>query len=107
MVAAGNIPKPSFWTFCFYKQLKLFSENCVYRDDDAVITKSDKGYAGILWNIDGDDAVRELAFSLDNGEYTLITKTVDETCCNPLKVWHDMGEPAYPSKDILLFRVLL
>ena len=99
MVAAGNIPKPSFWTFCFYKQLKLFSENCVYRDDDAVITKSDKGYAGILWNIDGDDAVRELAFSLDNGEYTLITKTVDETCCNPLKVWHDMGEPAYPSKD--------
>ena len=34
-----------------------------------------------------------------DGEYTLITKTVDESCCNPLKVWHDMGEPAYPSKE--------
>ena len=25
---------------------------------------------------------------------TLLTKTVDEECCNPLKVWHDLGEPA-------------
>ena len=99
MVAAGNIPKPSFWTFYFYKQLKLFGENCVYRDDDAVVVKNDKGYAGILWNIDGDDTDVQLSFELPEGEYTLITKTVDEECCNPLKVWHDMGEPAYPSKD--------
>ncbi|MBP1585734.1 MAG: xylan 1,4-beta-xylosidase, partial [Lachnospiraceae bacterium] len=98
MVAAGNIPKPSFWTFYFYKQLKLFGENCVYRDDDAVIVKSDKGYAGILWNIDGDDTTSELSLELSDGEYTLMTRTVDEVCCNPLKVWHDMGEPAYPSK---------
>ena len=27
------------------------------------------------------------------------TKTVDETCCNPLKLWHDLGEPAYPTKE--------
>ena len=99
MVAAGNIPKPSFWTFYFYKQLKLFGENCVYRDDDVVVVKNDKGYAGILWNIDGDDTDVQLSFELPEGEYTLITKTVDEECCNPLKVWHDMGEPAYPSKD--------
>ncbi|MBR3574717.1 MAG: xylan 1,4-beta-xylosidase [Lachnospiraceae bacterium] len=99
MVAAGNIPKPSFWTFYFYKQLKLFGDNCVYRDDDAVVVKNDKGYAGILWNIDGDDTDVQLSFELPEGEYTLITKTVDEECCNPLKVWHDMGEPAYPSKD--------
>ena len=99
MVAAGNIPKPSFWTFYFYKQLKLFGDNCVYRDDDAVVVKNDKGYAGIIWNIDGDDTDVQLSFELPEGEYTLITKTVDEECCNPLKVWHDMGEPAYPSKD--------
>ena len=26
-------------------------------------------------------------------------KTVDEKCCNPLKLWHDMGEPAYPTEE--------
>ncbi|WP_026516550.1 GH39 family glycosyl hydrolase [Butyrivibrio sp. MC2021] len=98
MVAAGNIPKPTFWTFYFFKQLKLFGQQCVYRDDNAVIVKGDKGYAGILWNIDEEDRVKELSFDLD-GEYTLVTKTVDETNCNPLKLWHDLGEPAYPTKD--------
>ena len=33
--------------------------------------------------------------SADADQYTLITKTVDEECCNPLKVWHDLGEPQY------------
>ena len=98
MVAAGNIPKPTFWTFYFFKQLKLFGENCVYRDDNAVIVKGDKGYAGILWNIDEEDQVKEISFDLKK-EYTLITKTVDETSCNPLKLWHDLGEPAYPTKE--------
>ncbi len=99
MVAAGNIPKPTFWTFYFYKQLKLFGSSCVFRDDNAVIVKKDDAYAGILWNIDEED--REVAFSLPvSGEdYTLIMKTVDEECCNPLKFWHDLGEPAYPTKE--------
>ena len=100
MVAAGNIPKPTFWTFYFYKQLKLFSTDCVYRDDNAVIVKGESGYAGILWNIDEEDQDRELSFELPSGEeFTLVTKTVDEECCNPLKLWHDIGEPAYPSQD--------
>ncbi len=99
MVAAGNIPKPSFWTFYFFKQLKLFGNTCVYRDDDAVIVKGEKGCAGILWNIDGEDAKRDIAFDLPGGEYTLVTRTVDELVCNPLKVWHDIGEPAYPDRN--------
>ena len=69
-----------------------------------MIVKSDKGYAGVLWNIDGDDRVKEISLDLKPAktkkkEYTLITKTVDETCCNPLKLWHDLGEPAYPTKE--------
>lgn len=28
------------------------------------------------------------------GEYSIIYSTVDEKCCNPYKVWHDMGEPS-------------
>lgn len=104
MVASGNIPKPTFWTFYFFKQLKLFSQKCVYRDDNAVIVKGDKGYAGILWNIDEGDKIKEILFNLkaennQENDYTLITKTVDETCCNPLKLWHDLGEPAYPTKE--------
>ena len=100
LVAAGNIPKPTFWTFYFFKKLKEFSSECVHRDDDSVIVKNDAGYAGVLWNIDKDDEEREYTFSLpEDGEYTLITKTVDETCCNPLKIWHDMGELAYPTAE--------
>lgn len=102
MVAAGNIPKPAFWTFSFYKQLKNAGSECVFRDKTSVIVKSDKGYAGILWNIQSDEYKREIELPTDifgAEEFTLITKTVDEECCNPLKIWHDMGEPAYPVKE--------
>ena len=108
MVAAGNIPKPTFWTFSFYKQLKSLEKKCVFRDKTSVIVKTEKGYAGILWNIDSDDYVRDITIPVGEmtGEseetgrsYTLITKTVDEDCCNPLKLWHDLGEPAYPDKE--------
>ncbi|MCR5670911.1 MAG: xylan 1,4-beta-xylosidase [Butyrivibrio sp.] len=100
MVAAGCIPKPVFWTFKFYKELKLFGKDCVYRDDNSVVAKSDKGFAGILWNIDEEDRNIELTVkAIEDGEYTLVTKTVDEVCCNPLKIWHDMGEPAYPTDE--------
>ena len=104
MVASGCIPKPTFWTFYFFKKLKLFGSKCVYRDDNAAVVKGERGYAGILWNIDDGDLIKEISFDLgaDNDrekEYTLITRTVDETCCNPLKVWHDLGEPAYPTPE--------
>jgi xylan 1,4-beta-xylosidase len=32
-------------------------------------------------------------------EYCIVVKTVDEKVCNPLKIWHDMGEPANPSRE--------
>ncbi len=98
LVAEGCIPKPTFWTFYFYKQLKLFGGECVYRDDHSVFVKRADGYAAVLWNIDEDDKTQEYILTgLDDCEYTLITKTVDEITCNPLKLWHDMGEPAYPT----------
>lgn len=97
LVASGCIPKPTFWTFAFFKALKEASDNCVFKDDSAVILKTAKGYSGVLWNIAGDEYDRVIDFADADGEYTLITKTVDEECCNPLKVWHDLGEPANPS----------
>lgn len=36
----------------------------------------------------------ELEISLPaDGEYSVVYHTVDENVCNPLKLWHDMGEP--------------
>ncbi len=98
LVAAGCIPKPTFHTFSFFKQLKLFGSRCVLRDKTAVIVKNSRGYAGVLWNIDSGDLVREFSFAAESGEYVLVTKTVDEETCNPLKLWHDLGEPANPSE---------
>ena len=99
LVAAGCIPKPTFWTFAFYKQLKNTGTRCVLKDDTAVIVKGADGCAGVLWNIGSEDIDRVFEFAAEDSEYTLITKTVDEDCCNPLKAWHDLGEPANPSKE--------
>ena len=100
LVANGLIPKPTFYTFKFFKELKNFGSRCVLKDKTGVIVKNGQGYAGVLWNIDGSEFTREISFAAEGGEYTLITKTVDEETCNPLKLWHDLGEPANPTEDI-------
>ena len=45
----------------------------------------------------------DLTLPLENRKEpnVLITELVDEEVCNPLKVWHEIGEPANPSKDEL------
>ena len=99
LVANGCIPKPSFWAFAFYKQLK---GECVFRSEDTIVVKDGK-YCGIAWNpcYNGKDGELKLTyrFPADKGEYCLITKTVDEDSCNPLKVWHDLGEPSSLSRE--------
>ena len=40
-----------------------------------------------------------LPASTKEKRYCLLTKTVDEECCNPLKVWHDLGEWAHPTAE--------
>lgn len=94
MIANGLIAKPTLWTFAFFNKLK---GEAVYRDDHAVIVKRDDGiYEGVLWNLcrEKREAV-EVTISLPAGEtMALLIQRVDEVCCNPLKAWHDMGEPA-------------
>ncbi|MDO4283793.1 MAG: glycosyl hydrolase [Eubacteriales bacterium] len=96
LVANGGIPKPTFWTFRFFKELQGV---CVHRSQEAVIVRRPDGsYRGVVWNatLDGTGRGRELVFRLPmEGEtYCLLTETVDEETCNPLKCWHDMGEPS-------------
>jgi xylan 1,4-beta-xylosidase len=38
-----------------------------------------------------------------DADAVLLTETVDEECCNPLKVWHEMGEPSSLTKAQLSF----
>lgn len=99
LVAAGCIPKPTFWTFAFFKKLKDKSLKCVFKNEDSVICQTKEGYAGIIWNKDKENFNTNIM--IPEGEYTLITKTVDEECCNPLKVWHDLGEPSNLTKEQL------
>lgn len=97
LVANGCIPKPTFWAFKFYKDLQ---GECVHKSEDMLLLRTrEGGYQGIAWNAERIRTGRELALSLAlpvrNGEeYTLITKTVDEQTCNPLRLWHDLGEPS-------------
>lgn len=99
LVADGCIPKPTFWTFAFYKKLQDSGGTCVWRDDSLVaLRKQDGSYVGVAWNPVESGAGEEkrivLSLAADEGAYSLLTETVDEETCNPLKVWHDLGEPA-------------
>lgn len=107
LVANGCIPKPTFWTFAFFKELGEME--CVYKDDSCVVVKGGDGsYHGICWNYTRSDECPDrktgFSFELDAGRYCLMKKTVDEDHANPLRIWHDMGEPSSLTdvqKDIL------
>jgi len=98
LLANGMIPKPTYWTYVFYKDL---FPTAVARNEHFVITKSaGGGLRGVAWNpVDGrGDLPLRLLLDVKNGPYLLLIKTVDEITCNPLKTWLDMGSPAYPTQ---------
>ncbi len=123
LVANGMIPKPTFWTFAFYKKLTVGYEKCVLKTPNLVVVKSVDGYKGIAWNVDTEFSGKKIDLNLEfpvlqadkkmkdnssggdsdekneNKPNVLVTMLVDEQVCNPLKVWHDIGEPANPSKE--------
>lgn len=99
LLADKSVRKPTFYSFKFFKDLV---GKCVHRDDNSVICIDDEGtYRGVLFNSRIDRTGEKLNLQIAipskvSAKYTLITKTVDEKTCNPLKVWHDLGEPANP-----------
>lgn len=103
MIANGLIAKPTLWTFAFFNNLR---GECAYRDEHAVIMrKADGSYEGVAWNI-CKEACEQVAVEVAlpvKGKCVLATETVDETVCNPLKAWHDMGEPASLTETQLRF----
>ncbi len=105
LVANDCIPKPTFWTFVFYKKLKEQPGRCIYRDDTMLVMRMEDGsFRGIAWNMTEKRSGKDLLLRLElpaGEEGCLVVQTVDEVCCNPLKVWHDLGEPAYPDSQQL------
>lgn len=105
LLANGGIPKPTYWTFKFFKDLQADEESCVYRDKNIVIVKTKSGsYKGIAWNLTIETKEDKMDFEVvlpavhkGQGRMCLLTKSVDEECCNPLKVWHDLGEWTHPT----------
>lgn len=104
LVANGCIPKPTFWTFQFFKQLQ---GECVLHTKEAVIVRrKDGSYRGIAWNLHR-NKTKQLLLNIELPEkkggqlYILLTKTVDKNTCNPLKIWHDLGEPSSLTKEQL------
>ena len=104
LMANRSIHKPTYWTFVFYKKLK--DGVCVERNGDMYVAKrADGSYHGIVWHktMSGENGGTtkdiSLTFDGEDGLYSLITKTVDEDTCNPLKLWHVMGEPASLSAE--------
>jgi len=103
LVAHHCIPKPTFWSFAFFKKLKKFGKNCIYRDDTTVIVKDGNGgFAGVIWNMSKDAQTFDIELTCQTekgGSYVVVNELVDEEVCNPLKIWHDLGEPKYPSDE--------
>ena len=102
LVANGCIPKPTFWTFVFFKQIK--GMRCIHKDDSSVIVADDNGgIHGICWNFvlhgKGEEKTLDFSFDLPSGRYCKVIKTVDEDHANPLRIWHDLGEPSSLSSE--------
>lgn len=101
LVANGGIAKPTFWTFAFFKKLK---GRCLHRDEQVIVVqKEDDTVCGVAWNLCRETGCEEweckLCLPVDQAEYCCVKKTVDEKVCNPLKAWHDLGEPANPGRE--------
>ena len=77
----------------------------------ATSARSDAGvvyYKGVAWNVREETPITleiELPLPDDGNANVLVTQLVDEEVCNPLKVWHDLGEhPNPPKEEIELLR---
>lgn len=92
LVAANLIPKPTYWTYRFFRDVQ--GEMLLRNDECLVVRKAEDEYRVLLWNIGTEE--KRLAFLLPEteGEWSAVCQRVDEEHGNPLKLWHDWGEPA-------------
>ncbi len=98
LMAAGNIPKPTLWTFAFFSRLK---GRCVHRDAHSVVMEKDDGTCeGVIWNEGRENEAFRCTLALPGDREMWVTEErVEDGGSDPVKNWHDMGEPAVLSKE--------
>lgn len=101
LLANHSIPKPTFWTFKFFKQL---TGKALNNSAHSVVTQDDDGTIhGVLWNYDikNNSQAKTIYLNIPNNcqlPACLLTQTINAHHGNPLKLWHDLGEPAALNK---------
>ncbi|MBO2517914.1 MAG: xylan 1,4-beta-xylosidase, partial [Clostridiales bacterium] len=101
LLADHGIRKPTFWAYRFFADLK---GKCLLHEDDAIVTLDDKGiYHGVVWNMcQGEKKEKKISLKVDRaGGYLAVLRIVDHDNGNPLRVWHEMGEPCTLSENAL------
>ena len=92
LVGFHSIPKPTFWTFKFFKKL---AGKCLANTDHYVITQTADGVIhGVTFNFSQTETTTlKLTLPQEKAPRYLLQQTVDEDHANPLKTWHLLGEP--------------
>ena len=99
LVANGMVRKPTYWTFEFFKKLE---GKLILRTDDCLFVKTDKGHIrGVMWNFEKEEIDMKVELPSLKGKWGMVSRTVDMDNGNPLKIWHEMGEPASLSETQL------
>ena len=99
LVAAGLIPKPTYWTYRFFKDMQ---GELLLRNEECVAVKSaENEYRTVLWNLEAKEKRISLLLPETEGEWSVVCQKVDEEHGNPLMLWHEMGEPASLTREQL------
>ena len=92
LVANGMVRKPTYWTFEFFKKLE---GKLILRTDECLFVRTEKGHIrGVMWNLEKEELNIRLSLPGLEGEWGIVTRTVDMDHGNPLKIWNGMGQPA-------------
>lgn len=97
LIATGGIPKPSFNAFQVLhklgeKRLPVASENVL------ATVRVDGTIAAAVWNLDETEEFRLTLETKASFKYALVHR-VDEEHGNACKLWRDLGEPPFPSRE--------
>jgi len=105
LIAAGNIPKPSFYAMQLLH--RLGEERIENSDPNVLVTKASDGSLVIaLWNLvnpgsTGTPKTVKLQFKGVKPDAHVAIRRVDEDHGNTLSLWEKMGSPRYPTQDQL------